>query len=71
MDYSNYLDQVAEEINDILQESGQVVISELSKTFTLSTDFLLEVSYATDYFLWMCYKFDEHNENAIHIAAKI
>jgi len=41
--YSNYLDQVAEEINDTLQESGQVVISELSKTFTLSTDFLLEV----------------------------
>lgn len=71
MDYSNYLDQVAEEINDTLQESGQVVISELSKTFTLSTDFLLEVSYATDYFQWMCYKFDEHNENAIHIAAKI
>lgn len=59
MDYSNYLDQVAEEINDTLQESGQVVISELSKTFTLSTDFLLEVSY------------DEHNENAIHIAAEI
>ena len=42
-DYSNYLDQVAEEINDTLQESGQVIISELSKTFTLSTDFLLEV----------------------------
>ena len=42
-DSSNYLDQVAEEINDTLQESGQVIISELSKTFTLSTDFLLEV----------------------------
>ena len=42
-DFSNYLDQVAEEINDTLQESGQVIISELSKTFTLSTDFLLEV----------------------------
>lgn len=42
-DSSNYLDQVAEEINDTLQESGQVIISELSKTFALSTDFLLEV----------------------------
>ena len=42
-DVSNYLDQVAEEINDTLQESGQVVISELSKTFSFATDFLLEV----------------------------
>lgn len=42
-DISNYLDQVAEEINDTLQESGQVVISELSKTFSFATDFLLEV----------------------------
>ncbi|XP_068755117.1 E3 UFM1-protein ligase 1 homolog isoform X1 [Montipora capricornis] len=40
---NNYLDRVAEEINDTLQESGQVVISELSKTFALSTDFLLEI----------------------------
>ncbi|KAM7446664.1 E3 UFM1-protein ligase 1 [Porites harrisoni] len=40
---NNYLDQVAEEINDTLQESGQVVISELSKTFSFATDFLLEV----------------------------
>ena len=47
-DSSNYLDQVAEEINDTLQESGQVIISELSKTFTLSTDFLLEVKWSTD-----------------------
>ena len=42
-DVSNYLDQVAEEINDTLQESGQVIISELSKTFSFATDFLLEV----------------------------
>lgn len=42
-DVSNYLDQVAEEINDTLQESGQVVISELSKTFSFAADFLLEV----------------------------
>ena len=41
--FSNYLDQVAEEINDTLQESGQVVISELSKTFSFAADFLLEV----------------------------
>ena len=42
-DVSNYLDQVAEEINDTLQETGQVIISELSKTFSFATDFLLEV----------------------------
>lgn len=41
----NYLDQVAEDINDFLQESGQISIAELSKKFTFPTDFLLEVSY--------------------------
>ena len=52
-DYSNYLDQVAEEINDTLQESGQVIISELSKTFTLSTDFLLEVRFVHSIFIYL------------------
>ncbi|XP_015771489.1 PREDICTED: E3 UFM1-protein ligase 1 homolog [Acropora digitifera] len=39
----NYLDQVAEDINDFLQESGQISIAELSKKFTFPTDFLLEI----------------------------
>ena len=38
-----YLDRVAEEINETLQESGQVLIAELSKTFGLPADFLQEV----------------------------
>lgn len=38
-----YLDRMAEEINETLQESGQVFVSEFSKTFTLPTDFVLEV----------------------------
>ena len=38
-----YLDRVAEEINETLQESGQVLIGELSKSFGLPADFLLEV----------------------------
>ncbi|KAK2554421.1 E3 UFM1-protein ligase 1-like protein [Acropora cervicornis] len=39
----NYLDQVAEDINDFLQESGQISIAELSKKFTFPTEFLLEI----------------------------
>ena len=40
----DYLDRAAEEINETLQEAGQVFVSELSKTFGLSVDFLLTVS---------------------------
>uniref|UniRef100_A0A8D0CBF6 E3 UFM1-protein ligase 1 n=1 Tax=Salvator merianae TaxID=96440 RepID=A0A8D0CBF6_SALMN len=36
----NYLDQIAEEINDKLQESGQVKISDLCKAYDLPGDFL-------------------------------
>ncbi|EDV25034.1 uncharacterized protein TRIADDRAFT_25797 [Trichoplax adhaerens] len=36
----DYIDRLAEEINDILQESGQISVSELGKTFNLPTDFL-------------------------------
>uniref|UniRef100_A0A4W4EFN7 E3 UFM1-protein ligase 1 n=1 Tax=Electrophorus electricus TaxID=8005 RepID=A0A4W4EFN7_ELEEL len=38
----NYLDQLAEEVNDKLQESGQVNIAELCKTYDLPGDFLTE-----------------------------
>ncbi|XP_078504358.1 E3 UFM1-protein ligase 1 [Lissotriton helveticus] len=39
----NYLDQIAEEVNDKLQETGQVTISELCKVYDLPGDFLTEV----------------------------
>ncbi|KAM3931952.1 E3 UFM1-protein ligase 1 isoform 1-T1 [Leptodactylus fuscus] len=39
---NNYLDQIAEEVNDKLQEAGQVTISELCKTYDLPGDFLTE-----------------------------
>ncbi|XP_062953087.1 E3 UFM1-protein ligase 1 [Cynocephalus volans] len=38
----NYLDQLAEEVNDKLQESGQVSISELCKTYDLPGNFLTQ-----------------------------
>uniref|UniRef100_A0A8C0V275 E3 UFM1-protein ligase 1 n=1 Tax=Cyanistes caeruleus TaxID=156563 RepID=A0A8C0V275_CYACU len=38
----SYLDQLAEEINDKLQETGQVTISELCKTYDLPGDFLIQ-----------------------------
>nr|XP_013804243.1 PREDICTED: E3 UFM1-protein ligase 1 [Apteryx mantelli mantelli] len=38
----NYLDQLAEEINDKLQETGQVTISELCKAYDLPGDFLIQ-----------------------------
>ncbi len=41
--YRGYLDTLCEEINDNLQEMGQLDVSQLSKTFTLPYDFLLEV----------------------------
>ncbi|XP_006626223.2 E3 UFM1-protein ligase 1 [Lepisosteus oculatus] len=39
----NYLDRLAEEVNDKLQEAGQVTIAELCKTYDLPGDFLTEV----------------------------
>ncbi|NWR93013.1 UFL1 ligase, partial [Furnarius figulus] len=39
----SYLDQLAEEINDKLQETGQVTISELCKAYDLPGDFLIQV----------------------------
>lgn len=38
----SYLDRLAEEVNDKLQEAGQVNIAELSKTYDLPGDFLTE-----------------------------
>ncbi|KAM7136532.1 E3 UFM1-protein ligase 1 isoform 1-T1 [Molossus nigricans] len=38
----SYLDQLAEEVNDKLQESGQVTISELCKTYDLPGNFLTQ-----------------------------
>ncbi|KAG2467744.1 E3 UFM1-protein ligase 1 [Polypterus senegalus] len=39
----NYLNQLAEEVNDKLQEAGQVSIPELCKSYDLPRDFLTEV----------------------------
>jgi hypothetical protein len=41
--HRHYLDHIAEEINEKLQESGLVSIGELAKTFGFTTDFMLEV----------------------------
>ena len=41
---SNYLDSFAEEVNDKLQEQGQVTIAELTKAYDLPADFLSEVN---------------------------
>lgn len=39
----NYLDRLSEEVNDKLQESGQVTVSELCKAYDLPGDFLTQV----------------------------
>ncbi|GAB1288351.1 E3 UFM1-protein ligase 1 [Apodemus speciosus] len=38
----NYLDRLSEEVNDKLQESGQVTVSELCKAYDLPGDFLTQ-----------------------------
>ncbi|KAM9382114.1 E3 UFM1-protein ligase 1 isoform 3-T3 [Phaethornis superciliosus] len=38
----SYLDQLAEDVNDKLQETGQVTISELCKAYDLPGDFLIQ-----------------------------
>ncbi|NXH53878.1 UFL1 ligase, partial [Rhabdornis inornatus] len=38
----SYLDQLAEEVNDKLQETGQVTVSELCKAYDLPGDFLIQ-----------------------------
>lgn len=42
--HRNYLNRLAEEVNDKLQEAGQVTIPELCKNYDLPGDFLTEVS---------------------------
>lgn len=42
-----YLDSVAEEANEILQEKGQLSIGDLCKQFGLPSDFLLGVMITT------------------------
>ncbi|XP_057308369.1 E3 UFM1-protein ligase 1 homolog isoform X1 [Hydractinia symbiolongicarpus] len=39
----DYLDRTAEEINEALQEAGQVAIADLAKTFNLPIEFLLSL----------------------------
>lgn len=39
-----YIDALCEEINDSLQENGQMSVADISKSFALSNTFLLEVS---------------------------
>lgn len=44
---STYLDRVAEEVNDKLQEAGLISIAELCKSYDLPGDFLTEVRLTT------------------------
>lgn len=40
---SSYLDRLAEEVNDKLQEAGLISVAELCKSYDLPGDFLTEV----------------------------
>lgn len=42
--FSTYLDRLAEEVNDKLQEAGLITLAELCKSYDLPGDFLSEVS---------------------------
>jgi E3 UFM1-protein ligase 1 len=41
--HRSYIDLLAEEINDKLQENGTVTIAELAKTYDLPGDFIKQV----------------------------
>lgn len=43
LDFRSYLDRIAEEVNDRLQDQGHVTIPELTKLYDLPADFLSEV----------------------------
>lgn len=43
--YSAYLNHLAEEVNDKLQEAGLISMAELCKSYDLPGDFLTEVSH--------------------------
>ena len=51
--FRNYLDRLAEEVNDKLQEEGHVTIPELTKLYDLPGDYLAEVNIL----LSLCMKF--------------
>jgi hypothetical protein len=42
----DHLDRIAEEINENLQQSGQITVVELSKQYELPMEFVLQVSNA-------------------------
>ncbi|XP_069830857.1 E3 UFM1-protein ligase 1 [Dendropsophus ebraccatus] len=65
---NNYLDQIAEEVNDKLQEAGQVTISELCKTYDLPGDFLTE-SLALRLGSIIQGKIDQNNKGVIYTEA--
>lgn len=44
---SMYLDRLAEEVNDKLQEAGLITIAELCKNYDLPGDFLSEVAFTS------------------------
>lgn len=44
---STYLDRLADEVNDKLQEAGLISVAELCKIYDLPGDFLSEVSQKT------------------------
>ena len=47
-----YVDSLCEEINDSLQENGQISVADISKSFALPNSFLLEVrTYIVSYIL--------------------
>ena len=43
---------MADEVNDMLQSAGRVVVAELSRQFNLPMDFLVEVSRAAGLRHW-------------------
>ena len=43
--FSSYLDSICEEINDKLEEAGQISIADLTKHYDLPGDFMYDVSH--------------------------
>ena len=41
-----YLNSIVEEINETLQQNGQLSVQDLTKQYELSTDFLLQVGFS-------------------------
>uniref|UniRef100_A0A8C2F7B9 E3 UFM1-protein ligase 1 n=1 Tax=Cyprinus carpio TaxID=7962 RepID=A0A8C2F7B9_CYPCA len=64
-----YLDRLAEEVNDKLQEAGQVNIAELCKTYDLPGDFLTEVMVFLTCSLLIHGQIDQYNRAVIFTQA--